>query len=295
MPFSALNYQGPWDASTGQTPSQAYPTTTFLDGDMYQVSVQGTLTVYQASGVPGPVLCGVGSQLTYMTNSPTLPVPGWYYNPPLTLGAVGASQVSFTPYPAGGIAANNVQTAIEEVASERVPLNGTGATGTWGIGISGNAATATSATSAASATNAATAGTCTGNSATATTAAACSGNSATATTAANCSGNSATATVAGYSKQIPITANAANMTAAMAGTCVDLTAGMTITNAIMAAGDAVSLYNDTAAPITITQGGSMVLRVNGVATGANRTIAAYSMATVWFKDAATAVMTGAVT
>jgi len=70
---------------------------------------------------------------------------------------------------------------------------------------------------------------------------------------------------------------------------------MTITNGVMAAGDAVSLYNDTAAPITLTQGGTMVLRINGAATGANRTIAAYSMVTVWFKDASTAVVTGAVT
>jgi len=70
---------------------------------------------------------------------------------------------------------------------------------------------------------------------------------------------------------------------------------MTITNGIMAAGDAVSLYNDTPTPITLTQGGTMVLRINGVATGANRTIAAYSMVTVWFKDASTAVVTGAVT
>ena len=130
---------------------------------------------------------------------------------------------------------------------------------TWNINVLGNAATATNATNAASATNA------------------------------------TSAAVAGYSKQIPVVANTPNMIAAHAGQCVDLTAGMTITNAVMAAGDAVSLYNDTAAPITLTQGGTMVLRINGAATGANRTIAAYSMVTVWFKDAATAVVTGAVT
>ena len=289
MPFGALNYQGPWDASTGQTPSDVYPTTTFLDGDMYQVAVQGTLTVWSADGTLGPVLCGVGSQIIYMTDSPTLPVPGWFYNPPLTLGAVGAAQVSFNPFVAGGIAANNVQTAIEEVATERVPLNGTGATGTWGIGISGNAATATlatNATNAANATNATTAVTATGNAATATNP---QGGGAFITSLNIVNQNVASA---GYSKQVPVSATAGNLSAADAGKCVNLTAGMTITNGVMTAGDAVSFYNDTAAPVTLTQGGTMVLRIPGAATGANRTLAAYSQCTVWFKDTATGVVTG---
>jgi len=50
--------------------------------------------------------------------------------------------------PAGGIAATTLQAAINELDSEKVPLNGTGATGTWGISISGNANTATTATNA---------------------------------------------------------------------------------------------------------------------------------------------------
>lgn len=47
-------------------------------------------------------------------------------------------------------------------------VNGTGASGTWGISINGNAATATNATTATTATNATTAGACSGNAATAT-------------------------------------------------------------------------------------------------------------------------------
>jgi hypothetical protein len=59
-------------------------------------------------------------------------------------GAHAASAVSFTP--AGGIAATDVQAAITELDSETPSNDGTGATGTWNIGISGNAATATQAT-----------------------------------------------------------------------------------------------------------------------------------------------------
>jgi hypothetical protein len=55
-------------------------------------------------------------------------------------GAHAASAVSFTP--AGGIAATDVQAAITELDSETPSNDGTGATGTWNIGITGNAATA---------------------------------------------------------------------------------------------------------------------------------------------------------
>lgn len=57
-----------------------------------------------------------------------------------------ASVIANTP--AGTIAATTVQAAIDELDTEKVPLNGTGATGTWGISVTGNAATATALASA---------------------------------------------------------------------------------------------------------------------------------------------------
>lgn len=54
-----------------------------------------------------------------------------------------ATAVGFTP--AGGIAAVNVQLAIEELDTEKAPKTGVGATGTWPVSISGNAATASTA------------------------------------------------------------------------------------------------------------------------------------------------------
>lgn len=48
---------------------------------------------------------------------------------------------------------DGVTSAIQTQLNNKAPLNGTGATGTWGISISGNAATATTATTATNATN----------------------------------------------------------------------------------------------------------------------------------------------
>lgn len=76
-------------------------------------------------------------------------------NDKLELSDLVATNVSNTP--AGTISASTVQGAINELDSEKVPLNGTGATGTWDISISGNANTATTANTAETATTATTA------------------------------------------------------------------------------------------------------------------------------------------
>lgn len=52
--------------------------------------------------------------------------------------------------PAGNLAATTVQAALNELDSEKVPLSGAGATGTWGISVSGSAASSSTAGSAAS-------------------------------------------------------------------------------------------------------------------------------------------------
>lgn len=56
----------------------------------------------------------------------------------MALTKVTGNQVRTTS--TGDVAATDGQAAIAELASEKVPLNGTGATGTWGISISGSAA-----------------------------------------------------------------------------------------------------------------------------------------------------------
>jgi hypothetical protein len=77
------------------------------------------------------------------------------------------------------------------------------------------------------------------------------------------------------------------------GRCIAASAGITIPNAVFAAGDAVSIYNDSAASITITQGASLTLRLGGTTTTGNRTLAARGYATVWFNTSSEAIITGA--
>ena len=76
------------------------------------------------------------------------------------------------------------------------------------------------------------------------------------------------------------------------GKCIAVTAGITIPNSTFTAGDAVSIYNDSAAAITITAGVT-TLRLAGSATTGNRTLAARGMATVWFNSATEAIISGA--
>ena len=121
IPMSDINYQGPWDATSGQTPSQTYPAATFLDGDMYLISVQGTMTVHTGAGAAAPQLCPVNSNIVYLTGSPTFPTAGWYYNPGQSGGGGGGSAALTTFVPSGSISATNVQTALQEVDSEKAP------------------------------------------------------------------------------------------------------------------------------------------------------------------------------
>jgi hypothetical protein len=77
------------------------------------------------------------------------------------------------------------------------------------------------------------------------------------------------------------------------GKCIAVSAGITIPNATFAAGDAVSIYNDSASAVTITQGASLTLRQAGTTNTGNRTLAARGMATIWFNSSSEAIISGA--
>jgi len=77
-----------------------------------------------------------------------------------------------------------------------------------------------------------------------------------------------------------------------AGKCITVTAGITIPNATFAVGDAISIYNDSAAAITITQGTSLTLRLAGTTSTGNRTLAARGMATIWFNLTSEGIISG---
>jgi hypothetical protein len=58
------------------------------------------------------------------------------------------------------------------------------------------------------------------------------------------------------------------------------TGGVTVPSAIFAAGDLITIYNNSGSAQTITQGGSVTLRLAGTATTGNRTLAQRGICTV---------------
>jgi hypothetical protein len=82
-------------------------------------------------------------------------------------------------------------------------------------------------------------------------------------------------------------------TAGDLGKCIAVSAGITIPNATFNVGDAISIYNDSASAVTITQGTSLTMRQAGTTNTGNRTLAARGMATIWFNSASEAIISGA--
>ena len=85
------------------------------------------------------------------------------------------------------------------------------------------------------------------------------------------------------------------LVASDAGKTISITTGgVTIPNAVMSAGNIVSIYNNSGSSQTITQGASLTLQWAGqtTSTTGNRTLGLYGMATVVFITASNAVITG---
>jgi hypothetical protein len=76
------------------------------------------------------------------------------------------------------------------------------------------------------------------------------------------------------------------------GSLVSVTAGVTIPASVFAAQDVVTIYNNSAASITITQGASLTLRQVGTANTGNRTLALRGLVTVVFISATEAIISG---
>jgi hypothetical protein len=78
------------------------------------------------------------------------------------------------------------------------------------------------------------------------------------------------------------------------GKMIAISAGITISATDgWVAGDAFSVYNDSAASITLTQGAATTLRLAGTTTTGSRTLAARGTCTVWANSASEFVLSGA--
>ena len=76
------------------------------------------------------------------------------------------------------------------------------------------------------------------------------------------------------------------------GKTIVIAAGVTIPASVFAAGDCFSIYNNSAASITLTSGSGLTLWLVGTATIGNRALAQRGIATVYYVSATEAVITG---
>ena len=76
------------------------------------------------------------------------------------------------------------------------------------------------------------------------------------------------------------------------GKCVSTNSGVTVPNAVFAAGDCVTIWNDSSSAITITQGSGFQLREAGETSTGNVSLKNFGLATLWFNTGGTAVISG---
>jgi hypothetical protein len=83
-------------------------------------------------------------------------------------------------------------------------------------------------------------------------------------------------------RSIPANAQSTSYTLVIgdAGRHISTTAGVTVPASVFSTGDAISIYNNSASSITITQGASVTLRQGGTANTGNRTLLLRGVATI---------------
>lgn len=103
------------------------------------------------------------------------------------------------------------------------------------------------------------------------------------------------ATINGFTigyRTVPRSTTTGTIATTDVGKCIAVSAGITVPNSTFAAGDIVSVYNDSASSITITATVA-TLRQAGTTNTGNRTLAARGLATIWFNSATEAIISGA--
>ena len=90
----------------------------------------------------------------------------------------------------------------------------------------------------------------------------------------------------GNLRSIPANSPGSNhvATATDAGKCIYIAYDVTINPSVFAAGDAVTIVNNSGNDETIVQGSSFTLYNSADASTGNRTLAGRGMATIWFAD-----------
>jgi len=119
---------------------------------------------------------------------------------------------------------------------------------------------------------------------------------ATGTTQAEKTANTSIATTAFVDRlrslATPTTGASGTLVIGDRGSLVSATGGITVPASVFAALDIVTIYNNTAGNITITQGSGLTMYQVGTATTGNRTLAQRGLSTITFISGTVAVITG---
>lgn len=97
--------------------------------------------------------------------------------------------------------------------------------------------------------------------------------------------------IVGY-RNVPRSTTITTLSVNDVGKTIAITANIAVPNSTFAAGDAVSVYNNSSGALTITAT-ITTLRLAGTATTGDRTLAQRGLATIWFNSATEAVISGA--
>ena len=76
------------------------------------------------------------------------------------------------------------------------------------------------------------------------------------------------------------------------GQCISTNSAVTVPNAVFASGDAITVFNDSASAIALTQGSGLQLRKAGSSTTGNLSIKEFGLVTIWFNTGGTAIASG---
>jgi hypothetical protein len=238
--------------------------TTPLAGTFTDLRVNNTISLAGTTGTAGYVLTSNGASApTWQVNASGLAIAD-----DTTTNAT--RYLTFTDATTGNITTANVSSTKLQFNPSTGVFTSTSFTGA-GTGLTGTASSLT----AGAVSNALTAGTGLTSTATFNGSAAITFNATGTTINSQTSGYTLVATDAG--KTISIT-----------------TGGVTIPNAVMAAGNIVSIYNNSGSSQTITQGASLTLQWAGQSssTTGNRTLGLYGLCTIVFISSSNAVITG---
>ena len=76
------------------------------------------------------------------------------------------------------------------------------------------------------------------------------------------------------------------------GQCISTNSAVTVPNAVFASGDAITVFNDSASAIALTQGSGLQLRKAGTTTTGSLSIKEFGLVTIWFNTGGTAIASG---